>query len=367
MYITFRNASKQESFVLRVNGIDYRLELNSFVNVTVYDENNITFSVKNLPPDFSDVSFEEDTDMKLKDKLLIKLSEKFVKSIDKAALFSNVEYQLSNVQNAAVIDICESCYAKFDGSIADFFDFMPVIYYFSRAESDSAKIKVKSVDNENRKSYLKLMKKILLFLNINLLLFDLITFIPAYCFVKYFSTHNYTKKMLSRLYSLPRADRDVKFAEKEMLCADEIEDQETRKKIKKKTRLRVLLTVVIVFVAFAFLIVIGFSEPSVIVSEDLSFVQCFDEKFVRFDEPLPKNAEQVFLEDYNVAYPISDDDYDMESYYCYIYQTEDGTRYMWLKDDCDNETNTDKGYEDYKNPYVYISVGEITEEASEQS
>lgn len=235
MYITFRNTSEQESFILQVNGINYRLELNSFVNVTVYDENNITFSVKNLPPDFSDLSFEEDADMKLKEKLLMKLSEKFVKSIDKAALFSNVEYQLSNVQNAAVIDICESCYAKFDGHIADFFDFMPVMYYFSRAESDSAKIEVKSVDNENRKSYLKLMKKILLFLNINLLLFDLITFIPAYCVVKYFSTNIYTKKMLSQLYSLPRAKRDVKIAEKEMLCVDEIEDEEIRKKIKKKS------------------------------------------------------------------------------------------------------------------------------------
>lgn len=159
MYITFRNTSQQESFVLKVNGIDYRLELNSFVNVTVYDENDVTFSVKNIPPDFSDVSFEEDADMKLKDKILLKLSEKFAKSIDKVALFSNVEYQLSNVQNAAVIDICESVYAKFDGYIADFFDFMPVIYCFSRAESDSAKIEVKSVDNENRKSYLKLMKK----------------------------------------------------------------------------------------------------------------------------------------------------------------------------------------------------------------
>lgn len=171
--------------------------------------------------------------------------------------------------------------------------------------------------------------------------------------------------MFSKLYFLPRAKRNVKIAQKEMLCADEIEDDETKKKIKKKTRLRILLTVVIVLVLFAFLIAIGLSEPSVIASKDLSFVECFDEKFVRIDETMPKDAEQVLFEDYHVAYPISDDDYDTDTYYCYIYQTEDGTRYMWLKDDCTNNENADKGYEDYENPRVYISVGEINEETSE--
>ncbi len=35
----------------------------------------------------------------------------------------------------------------------------------------------------------------------------------------------------------------------------------------------------------------------------------------------------------------------------------DGTRYMWLKDNCTKEENADKGYEDYENPLVYKSAG----------
>ncbi|MBQ3128173.1 MAG: hypothetical protein IJC13_03930 [Clostridia bacterium] len=48
----------------------------------------------------------------------------------------------------------------------------------------------------------------------------------------------------------------------------------------------------------------------------------------------------------------------MDNYYCYIYETTDGTRYMWLKDNCTDEENKDKDYEDYDNPLVYKSVGE---------
>jgi len=50
--------------------------------------------------------------------------------------------------------------------------------------------------------------------------------------------------------------------------------------------------------------------------------------------------------------------YDIDNYYCYIYETTDGTRYMWIKDNCTDEENKDKDYEDYDNPLVYKSVGE---------
>ena len=53
--------------------------------------------------------------------------------------------------------------------------------------------------------------------------------------------------------------------------------------------------------------------------------------------------------------------YDIDNYYCYIYETTDGTRYMWLKDNCTNEENEKKNYKDYKNPLVYKSVGETEE------
>ncbi|MBQ7118191.1 MAG: hypothetical protein IJN88_08280, partial [Clostridia bacterium] len=73
---------------------------------------------------------------------------------------------------------------------------------------------------------------------------------------------------------------------------------------------------------------------------------------------LPSDAEDVFLEDYTAFYPLADGEYDIDNYYCYIYETPDGTRYMWLKDNCTDKENAKKDYEDYENPLVYKSVRE---------
>lgn len=97
----------------------------------------------------------------------------------------------------------------------------------------------------------------------------------------------------------------------------------------------------------------------VIISEDLNSVVCFDEKFVKIDGGLPSDAVDVFLEDYYAYYPLDNGEYDSDSYYCYIYETPDGTRYMWLKDNCTSEESEDMDYEDYDKPLVYKSAGTI--------
>ncbi|MBQ5323516.1 MAG: hypothetical protein J6J07_08775, partial [Oscillospiraceae bacterium] len=100
------------------------------------------------------------------------------------------------------------------------------------------------------------------------------------------------------------------------------------------------------------------SEPEVLIAEDLSRVVCFDETFIRTDVGLPPDAEKSFLEDYNAFYPLPDGEYDTENYYCYIYETPDGTRYMWLKDNCTDPKNDKREYQDYESPLVFQSEGE---------
>lgn len=249
----------------------------------------------------------------------------------------------------AIVNLQDGVYSVCDGKLADFFDMVPICYVFSRAEANTEDIRVIDVTAVNRKRFLKLVRNLLLFLHWGL--FELFFFVPEYLSVKFASSHFFIKRLISGFYEKTAEEREELLIEKEQTY--EAEE-------KKGGCLKTFIKVVIVLLIFGGIIAWALTdEPDVIISEDLNSVVCFDEKFVKIDGGLPSDAVDVFLEDYYAYYPLDNGEYDSDSYYCYIYETPDGTRYMWLKDNCTSEESEDMDYEDYDKPLVYKSAGTI--------
>lgn len=289
---------------------------------------------------------------RLKDKILAKLAVKLAEKLPEAVLDLSVKYEVNfSCADNALVNLYDGAYSVCDGKIADFFDMVPVIYAFPRAEADTEEIRVVDAAAVNRKEFLKLVRNLLLFLHWGVL--EMIFFVPEYLSVRFASSHYFFRKLIIGFYDKTAEERDGLLREKEQTY--EAEE-------KKGGCLKTFIKVVIVLLILGGIIAWALSgEPDVIISEDLSSVICFDEKFVRIDGGLPSDAEDVFLEDYYAYYPLEDGEYDSDSYYCYIYETPDGMRYMWLKDNCRSEESEDMGYEDYADPLVYKSVGEMSE------
>lgn len=351
MYITFKNNSESSKMVVSIKNQKYIINPENSIDV-FWAEGNAVFETQCIAfEELTDAinEFEEsEKSYSFKDKLLAKLTKKFIEKLPEAVLDLTIKYEVSfNTNQNAIINLYDGFYSVCDGTIADFFDIMEVDYVFSRAETDN-EIKVVDVIANNSKKFLKLMRMMLLFINSGIIFVDWFLFLPEYFTIKFLSTHFYIKRLFKKLYNKTAEERARLFYEKEQ----NYEKEENKKGCLNsliKTSLVLLVLGGICFWAFT-------SEPEVIISEDFSSVTCFDETFVRIDGKLPKNAEDVFLEDYSAYYPLVNGGYDMDNYYCHIYETPDGTRYMWLKDDCTNEENTDKNYEDYENPLVYKST-----------
>lgn len=354
MYITFRNNSTSEKMIVSVEAQKHIINPESSVEVfcrsprvtfvaevSAFDE--LTNAIDELDSEYASY--------KLKDKILAKLSKKFAEKLTEMMLNVVLRYEADfDGYQSAVIDLFDGAYSVFDGNVADFFDMMPVAFAFCRAETEGAEIRVLDADAANRKKYLKLMRNILLFSNWGLFFVDLFFAIPEYLTVKLLSSHFYLKRLFCSLYNKPADERARILYKKELMY--EKEDN--------KGCLSGLLKGLVVLLILGGLCWWAMtSDPDVIISEDFQSVVYFDETFVKIDGGLPEDAEDVFLEDYTAYYPLADGEYDMDNYYCYIYETPDGTRYMWLKDDCDNEENADKAYADYENPLVYKSIGEV--------
>lgn len=352
MYITFRNKSASGKMIVFIENQKYIIEPGSSVEVfcrnrkTVFEAQNASFG--ELTDAISELD-EEAKSYRLKDKMIAKLVKKFAEKLPELMLNVSVKYEvdISNSQNA-VIYLDDGGYSVCDGDFADFIGMLPAGYIFSRAETDGGSIRVIDVTAMNRKKYLKLVRGILLFSHWGLFFVDLFFFIPEYLLQKFFSSHFFIKKLFVGLYNKSAEKREKLLYRKEQMYDGE----------DKKGWLKSIVKLLI------FLLLVGglcywavTSEPEVIVSEDFQSIVCFDESFVRIDGGLPENAEDVFMEDYWAYYPLDDGGYDSDNYYCYIYETPDGTRYMWLKDNCAKEENADKGYEDYENPLVYKSAG----------
>ncbi len=251
----------------------------------------------------------------------------------------------------AVIDLYDGIYASCISKTADFFDMVPVLVLFSRAETDSGNLAVKNVDTINRKQYLKLVRNSLLFLNVSGLLFHPLSFILGYLPVKFLTSKFYIQTKLSELYKKPLEMRERR------LSIDLPIDVSQR----KPHRFSIVTALILIAVLGGIIYWAMTSEPDVVLSTDCRSVVCFDEVFMRYDEGIPENAKEVWLENYSVYYILSNGEYDMDNYYCYIYEDTEGERYMWVKTGCSKEENADKDYDDYQNPWVYKSIGENAE------
>lgn len=357
MYVTFKNNSTDTKMVVTVD--NQQLVINPEASAEIFSQSQkVKFQAYACTFEELDNAINEiddkDKNDSFKDRILTKLVKKAAKKVTEIALDTTVTYEVTfTASENAVIHLLDGAYSVCDGKIADAFDMVPVGYIFARAEVDKGEIKVLDVVANNRKKFLKLARKIILFINWNFLLPDLFMFIPEYFAAKFYSSNFYIRKELCKLYAKSPSERGRILFEKE---------QQYEKEDKKGGCLTGLLKVLV------FLLILGglifwanTSDSDIIISEDFSSVAYFDETFVKIDGGLPSDAEDVFLEEFSAYYPLADGGYDMDNYFCYIYETPDGTRYMWLKDNCTNKENADKDYEDYENPLVYKSAGEKEE------
>lgn len=354
MYVTFKNNSTDKITVAVENQkhiINPEESVDVFCRSQKVEFETQIVAFDELTEAANELKSEKEN-YRLKDKILAKLAIKLAEKLPEAVLDLSVKYEMSfSYADNALVNLYDGVYSVCDGKIADFFDLVPICYVFSRAEAETEEIRVVDVTAVNRKKFLKLVRNLLLFLHWGL--FELFFFVPEYLSVKFASSHFFVRRLIGGFYEKTAEKRDVLLKKKECIYEAEEKNGGCLKSFVKALILLLIFGGIVGWVLT--------SEPDVIIAEDLSSVVCFDEKFVRIDGGLPSDAEDVFLEDYYASYPLGDGEYDSDSYYCYIYETPDGTRYMWLKDDCNCKESEDKVYEDYDNPLIYKSVGEVSE------
>ena len=355
MYVTFKNNSTDTKMIVTVENQQFSINPENSAEVFCNSQ-TVRFQTRACAFEELDEILNEADDKaeSFKDRILTKLVKKAAKKIKEIAIDTTVTYEITFADSEnAVVHLLDGVYSVCDGKIADAFDVVPVAYIFSRAEADKGKIKVTDVVANNRKRFLKLMRGLLLFANWNFILPDLFFFIPEYLAVKICASRFFIKKLFSSLYRKEPVKR-----ERILL----LKEQSFEKIDEKGGCLTALLKGLIVLLILGGLILWANSgDTDIIISEDFSSVAYFDETFVRIEGGLPADAEDVFLEEFSAYYPLDDGSYDMDNYFCYIYETPDGARYMWLKDNCTDIANDFKDYEDYENPLVYKSVGETAE------
>lgn len=358
MYITFNNTSTNSKMTVTLENQKHIINPGQSADVFCCGEKVEFWSQTSAFDEIYDLADEldsEETNGNLKDKILNKVAKKFVEKMTELVLNVSLKYEvrLENMQDK-VINLYDGIYSVCDGKIADILDLTPVGIVFVRAEAENGQIKVVEANPTNRKEYLKTTRNFLLWSNHWFLSIDWFLFIPEYSLARYYSSQGYLKKLFSGFYGKPASEREELFAEKES-------NYEKEEKNGKGCLKGFVVFLIVVAVLGGFVFWAMTSDPDVIVSEDFETVVCFDETFTRIDTGLPQDAEKVFLEEFNAYYALPDGEYDMDNYYCYIYEDSAGERYMWLKDDCGDESNEDKDYYEYENPLVYKSVGEQTE------
>ena len=349
MYVTFKNNSTGSDMTIVLEKQKYVIKPRSSVDVFCRTE-NFTFlaatdALTELIDAVNEIDDKDKTDS-LKNRILTKITKKAFQKLPDTVLNTTVQYEVSgaNAYNT-VIDLYDGAQAVCGNKIADFLDVIPVCSVFPQAETTSGSIRVADANNTNRRTYRKLIRNILLFQNIGLTSLNLLFFLPEMLIINFLSSDFYMKKMLTSLYTKSADER------KNILAA---RAERSDFSAKKKGRFPAILKILIILFVLGTIIFWGITDsPDVLISEDFNTVVCFEETYIKTDEALPPDAKDVFLEDYWAWYPLGDDEYDTDNYYCYIYETPDGERWLWLKDNCSDKANKDKDYADYKNPLVY--------------
>lgn len=349
MYVTFKNQNEYNRVKLDFNNQTYIIAPSSELQLPSFDGKAI-FTAETLLPDFSDDLKEAKESDKLSERVIGKLAGKLIKNLDKWAVSVRITYELEAAAEDAVILFEEGAYSACDGFMADyFFDMLPIAFVFARAEAVTGKLKVTDLKSINRKQYLKLARRFMLFMDWGMILPDLLFFVPKYIALLYFTSQFYISGLIKGLYKLSFSERTEKFRIKE------------EKLEKESEKSGCLVSVLKVLIFFAVLIGIfcwvTSDEPEIIVSQDYSSVEYYDEVFVRTDT-MPSDVKKVFLENFYADYPEADGSYDSYSHYCYIYEDSEGNRYMWLQTDYDDVNNRDKQYTDYENPLIYKAIND---------
>lgn len=349
MYITFKNGDTGDRVRLIADGREYLLDANGivqhFCSAAVAE-----FTVEPMPKfDFTDDAAQAECRKSLKNRVLDRMAGKLLQKLPETVACTAVKYRIDcGGVDSITVNLSDGVYSVCDGKFADVMDLLPIGILFVRAECAPGRIAVCDAFVTNRKKFLRLMRNVLLFKHWGFLFLDLFFFLPEYLLVRFYSSRLFVKKLLCGLYAKTTAERS-------QILNKQIEKQEKEEKggcVSALLKGGVLLAVIAAVCWWGMT-----SEPEVIVSNDLQRLECFDEVFVRFDGGLPADAEKSFLEDYDVFYPLATGGYDTENYYCYIYETADGERYLWLKDDWADKKNRDKTYAEYEDPLVYKSTG----------
>lgn len=352
MHVTFKNESKSSKSIITVENCRYVINPLSSVEVFCNGSAFEFFAESSAMQELADAANEIENNSnndKLKDRILTRLAKKAAEKAADAALNSVIRYNVFSVDGADItITLTEGAFPLFTGRFADLLDILPVPYVFLRAESENAVLTVSDVKILNRKKYLKLVRGVLLFMHAGLTAINLLFFLPEYFLIKLFTSSIFVRMLISGLYRKSPQDRQRILNKREEMCEERSDNSGCFSTILK--------IAVLVSLFLGFCIYSMFTDPDVIISEDFSSVVYFDETFVKIDSALPSDAKKVFLEDSIAYYPLSDGEYDAVNYFCEIYESDDGTRYMWLQDNCSDPQSADMEYSDYDNPLVYIST-----------
>lgn len=228
MYITFKNYNTDGKMIISVGNQKYTVNPESSIEV-FHSGDRLEFEAETAVFDELLDGINEidcnDKNESLKDRVLTKLTKKFLEKIPEVVLNLSVKYEVTfDKCQTPVINLFEGAYSFCDGKLADAFDMPFVAMAFCRAETDCGEVRATDVTALNRKKYLKLWRNILLFANWGLFL-DLFFFIPEYLTAKILSSHFFLKRTLVSLYKKPPMERERVLADKERKYEKETEEE----------------------------------------------------------------------------------------------------------------------------------------------
>lgn len=243
MYINFMNKSG-DNFIIHTEKENFPIEPEGFARVFFAGEKAV-FSSEIRPVDFLD-GFEDEQPEKLKDRLIYRAVKKLAEKLPETELNTLLTYELSDaVADEITVELRNGAYPLCAGNFADFFDMVPIVYSFARCETEEGTLKILKAKTNNRKEYLRLFRKIILFLDWGLILPDLFLFIPKYILAKVLTSNMCIARVIGGLYNLSETER-TNVIEKRINAIDKEEEN----KGCLKSLLYLLLAVVIVAMLF---------------------------------------------------------------------------------------------------------------------
>lgn len=192
--------------ILSVANGTYPLKPESEIYIP-YLNNGVSFTLEIKPVDLLEGFDEELKGESLKDRFLYKLTKKFAEKIPELAVYTAVTYELKSDYDNVTVELTDSSDTSCCGKIADFFDMVPVAYMFSKAETSFGSLRVTDVKHTNRKQYLRLIRKVMLFIEWGLIFPDLFFFIPKYILAKLLSSNPYIARRIKKLYAMSSEER----------------------------------------------------------------------------------------------------------------------------------------------------------------